>query len=1099
MKHTLILRPLALAISLVAASQAHAVGEGKIAFGGGSIVKNGETTTVNQLGGKMIVDWDNMNVAKNETLNFSQPLPSSAVLNRVHSPDPTSILGALNAPGRVFVVNPNGVLIGAGARINVASLVASSLDISDDDFKANNLNFRGEGKGVVKNSGTITALDYVALLGGAEVSNDATGRIGAGRGVAMASASDLTLRLGNGMDVKINKGSLNALVKNGGFIGTADGGVKLTAWAIDALTRSVVNNTGTIEATGVSRNANNEIVLNSMGNGSVDIAGKLTATAPDTRQGSTITAKGATINVLDNAELTAARLARTYYGSSYLTGGDIRFDAPDVNLNKAKLAAANLNIIADNVRTGGAEHQPVLSGAGRSTLMTSVRAASDGKNINVGAETKAVADDGLIDAGFVKAVADGKGSLFVRNAKGNLTVDNSALNYGRLSLDSDEGSIAFNSAFQGTSLTASGNNVTQAVGADINADHVELASRGDLAQNANITAKNDAFLSGRTIRQEKGTAVQARQVGLRAGDIQLNGKIKGDLVQLAAGNSVTQSADGVMDAGELRLDGRGANFSLTQGTNNVAGVTADVKALDLAVAGSTQLRRTTTQGSLKVTAADNLTVSDAVDVRENLDLKAGKDLIQQGSLSSYGNTTLDADTIRTSWAPNQYRRNAIAAGGDLTVAARNNIDLDSVYLNGKNTFTADSGSVKIGNLQGESKASTAIKAKGDIALGSVGDRASNFGSLSAQSTDGAIAVGAFKTRGDVALDAKGAVSVGNYSETSGDVSIKSGANVAAQKGISANKLTVAAIGDVVLGNSGGRDIDVTSTGGSVSTPTLWGVNVGLKAKGDINVGRITASGKADLASSEGKTKISFLDAADANVTSAGNVSIDTLRTGRDAVLAAGVDGIDLGSVETGRDLTLKTQGDIRQGRLNSSGRNGVRVGGDLTYDVAQTTKVTGANGQPMYAEVRGKVIDPRVKSDPAPTDDGTTPPPAPVDPAVAFQAALQKARLADAALQRAYEQVNNEQASARERLYQALDVATDEKSYRAAVSRYKQESQDLRTKHAELMRQVQQTRDQAWKEANVLRQQMLASMDNNRGQYGYNGYGNRNGYGYGFM
>lgn len=135
MTRKIALRPVTLAASLLLSGQAFAVGEGTINSGAGSIAKDGAKTTVTQSSDKMIVDWNNMDVLKQETLNFNQKNSNASVLNRIHSADPTQILGALNANGNVFIVNPNGVLIGNGATINVGNLVASSLDIADDDFK----------------------------------------------------------------------------------------------------------------------------------------------------------------------------------------------------------------------------------------------------------------------------------------------------------------------------------------------------------------------------------------------------------------------------------------------------------------------------------------------------------------------------------------------------------------------------------------------------------------------------------------------------------------------------------------------------------------------------------------------------------------------------------------------------------------------------------------------------------------------------------------------------------------------------------------------------------------------------------------------------
>ena len=73
-----------------------------------------------------IINWGSFSIGVNELTRFIQPSALSAVLNRVTGQDPSAILGALQSNGRVFLLNPNGIVFGAGSRINVAGLVASN-------------------------------------------------------------------------------------------------------------------------------------------------------------------------------------------------------------------------------------------------------------------------------------------------------------------------------------------------------------------------------------------------------------------------------------------------------------------------------------------------------------------------------------------------------------------------------------------------------------------------------------------------------------------------------------------------------------------------------------------------------------------------------------------------------------------------------------------------------------------------------------------------------------------------------------------------------------------------------------------------------------
>jgi filamentous hemagglutinin family protein len=83
-----------------------------------------------------IINWNGFSIAASEITRFLQPSSTSAVLNRVVGQDPSAILGALQSNGRVFLVNPNGILFGAGAQVDVAGMVASTLNLSDSDFLA---------------------------------------------------------------------------------------------------------------------------------------------------------------------------------------------------------------------------------------------------------------------------------------------------------------------------------------------------------------------------------------------------------------------------------------------------------------------------------------------------------------------------------------------------------------------------------------------------------------------------------------------------------------------------------------------------------------------------------------------------------------------------------------------------------------------------------------------------------------------------------------------------------------------------------------------------------------------------------------------------
>ena len=94
----------------------------------GSIARpDAQTTNIHQSSQNLILNWDSYNIRANETVNYRQPNANAQALNRIHSQNPSHIYGQLNA---------NGVFFKPGVRVNVGGLMASGLNITDQDFLA---------------------------------------------------------------------------------------------------------------------------------------------------------------------------------------------------------------------------------------------------------------------------------------------------------------------------------------------------------------------------------------------------------------------------------------------------------------------------------------------------------------------------------------------------------------------------------------------------------------------------------------------------------------------------------------------------------------------------------------------------------------------------------------------------------------------------------------------------------------------------------------------------------------------------------------------------------------------------------------------------
>ena len=161
-------------------------------------VISGTQTQIQQLTDRAIVDWNSFSIGATESVMFLQPSQLSVILNRVTGADPSTILGSLSANGNVFLINPNGILFGPNSQVNVGGLVASTMNLTDEDFLAGNYSFfsePGQELAAVVNQGSITVTDGgYAVLTGSSVINEGTIVARSGN-VTLAAGEQATLNL----------------------------------------------------------------------------------------------------------------------------------------------------------------------------------------------------------------------------------------------------------------------------------------------------------------------------------------------------------------------------------------------------------------------------------------------------------------------------------------------------------------------------------------------------------------------------------------------------------------------------------------------------------------------------------------------------------------------------------------------------------------------------------------------------------------------------------------------------------------------------------------------------------------------------------------
>ncbi|SNS56364.1 MBG domain-containing protein [Sphingopyxis indica] len=263
--------------TMLAFGAAHAQ-DAAVVAGKASIVRDGGNTTITQASQRAIIDWSDFSVAAGQWMQFVQPGVDSAILNRVLGGDPSRIMGEIKANGRVFVINPNGVLVGPDGMIRTASFVASTLDVDDAAFMAGDaLNFRGASGASVENLGLIRAASGDVVLVGRHVVNGGT--IEAPRGSAVLAAGNDILLQSSGDQRVLVRTALpggGTGIDNAGTIRAAEAELVAAGGNVYAL---AVSAGGVIEASGIGQR-DGRVVLTADG-GDVAVEGAITARDAD--------------------------------------------------------------------------------------------------------------------------------------------------------------------------------------------------------------------------------------------------------------------------------------------------------------------------------------------------------------------------------------------------------------------------------------------------------------------------------------------------------------------------------------------------------------------------------------------------------------------------------------------------------------------------------------------------------------------------------------------------------------------------------------------------------------------------------------------------
>lgn len=341
LKSRVLFSAVASALFYTSASYAFLPSGGQVTSGAGSIsVPSRGQMVVQQNSDRLVIDWQSFNVAKNYGVTFKQPGEKAIVLNRVVGNSTSSIAGNINANGQVVLVNPNGVFMKSGAKINSAGFIATTRTIHDTDFMNGKLQFTATDKAntSVVNQAAITVSNggYVVLAAD-NVTN--AGRINTPSGNTLLAASKtVSLDLeGNGLkSYQVDGETINAMVRNSGQIRAVNGQVNLTALGKNMAMNAVINNTGYIEASGFARPDGN-VIIDGGASGQVNMSGQIVANNAQGDGGNVrISGKHITLDNYNHIDVTGSN-----NGGSVVIG---QKGTQTVNMmNMASISASSLN------------------------------------------------------------------------------------------------------------------------------------------------------------------------------------------------------------------------------------------------------------------------------------------------------------------------------------------------------------------------------------------------------------------------------------------------------------------------------------------------------------------------------------------------------------------------------------------------------------------------------------------------------------------------------------------------------------------------------------------------------------------------------------
>lgn len=548
---------------LLAGTPAYANPTGpQIVAGQVSISGTGNQLTVTNSPGS-IINWQSFSIAPGELTRFVQQNASSSVLNRITGQNPSQILGALQSNGKVFLINPNGIVFGANSRVDVNGLVASSLNLTDADFLSGKFEFSADGNaGPVRNEGAITTpTGGQVYLIASDVTN--SGLITApGGDVMLAAGRSITLGDSRDPDIAVVVSAPSDQALNVGRIVADSGRVGIYG--------ALVDQSGAVSATSAVAGTDGTIILKSSVATSLD-SGSVTAVT-GAGSGGSVQILGPRISLTGDAVVDASGATG---GGTVLIGGDLHGGNPSVEDALMTSVGSAVRIDADALRSGN---------GGQVVVWSNQQTQMDGQ---ISARGGAAGGDGGYVETSSKGVLDFEGLVDLRAPRGAA---------GNLLLDPSDILIQFGDNSQGVTVPVTAPLTITATQPTSFLSTQTLESEL-LLGNVTVSTTSDALapLGGTISVNSPVTWANANRLTLAADQsVTISAPITatlGTLVLTAANGSITQtlidSPAAAISVAALSVSAPNGAVSLTEPTNQISGPIAGVASQGFALVNST--------------------------------------------------------------------------------------------------------------------------------------------------------------------------------------------------------------------------------------------------------------------------------------------------------------------------------------------------------------------------------------------------------------------------------------------------------------------------------------------------------------------------------